>query len=138
MEQIKASSLLNFRTQPLPVGRRLSPTFFLIILLFPFAGYCQDTLRTSAYQPGPALQWSPSFSPEKAVSARQDQPLSVPARWLPEHERANPAGHSFLCRVETSLEKKMTVPLWIRAGEMDMLPQAGSGNLYLRVKMLRF
>ncbi len=129
---------MNFRAQPLPVGRRLSPALFLIILVSPFAGFCQDTLLISAYQPGPALQWSPSSSSAKPLAARQEQPLSVPARWLPEHERANPAGHSFLCRVETSLEKKMTVPLWIRAGEMDMLPQAGSGNLYLRVKMLRF
>ena len=58
--------------------------------------------------------------------------------WLPAYARENPAGHAPLCRIETSLEKKMSIPVWIRAGNMDALPQAGTGNLYLRMKLLRF
>lgn len=58
--------------------------------------------------------------------------------WLPEYARENPAGHAPLCRIETGLENRMRVPLWIKAGGTQNIPQFGTGNLYLRMKLLRF
>lgn len=64
--------------------------------------------------------------------------LKADGIWLPEYARENPAGHAPLCRIETGLENRMRVPLWIKAGGTENIPQFGTGNLYLRMKLLRF
>lgn len=76
------------------------------------------------------------------VSTKDLTPLSPQLQmdgiWLPEYARENPAGHAPLCRIETGLENRMRVPLWIKAGGTQNIPQFGTGNLYLRMKLLRF
>lgn len=64
--------------------------------------------------------------------------LQLNGIWLPEYARENPAGHAPLCRIETGLENRMRIPLWIKAGGTQNIPQFGTGNLYLRMKLLRF
>lgn len=64
--------------------------------------------------------------------------LKADGIWLPEYARENPAGHAPLCRIETGLENRMAIPLWIKAGGTQNISQFGTGNLYLRMKLLRF
>ncbi len=64
--------------------------------------------------------------------------LNPEGPWLPKYARENPAGHAPTCQMEVAIENQMTIPVWVRAGRMDALPQAGTGNLYLRFRLLRF
>jgi len=76
--------------------------------------------------------------PSKYSKSFQIPPLQADGIWLPEYARENPAGHAPLCRIETGLENRLSIPLWIRAGEVQNMAQFGTGNLYLRMKLLRF
>lgn len=85
------------------------------------------------------ITWDAPIPLQSSLSQHATQQTLVLSKaWLPEFAKSNPSGHSYLCRVETSLESQMKMPLWIRAGEMPAIPQAGTGNIYVRWKLLRF
>ena len=73
---------------------------------------------------------SPSKLPLKSFA------LSYP--FLPQFARENPAGHSYLCRMEVNVEKSLAVPLWIRAGKVQEWESYNSTAMYLQVKLLGF
>lgn len=56
----------------------------------------------------------------------------------PRYVRDNPTGDSFLCQIEDQWEADWKIPVWFRAGEMPLIPQSSPGNLYVRMKLLRF
>lgn len=105
-------------------------------------GYAQE--KTIEHVGGPLkLRVSPSLCngsvrPALPASSLPSPNLPHDGIWLPDYARKNPAGHAPLCQLEVRLEKKLPVPLWIRAGKVDALPQFGTGSLYVRMKLLRF
>jgi len=58
--------------------------------------------------------------------------------WLPVHVRQNPAGYSFLCRLEREIEKNIPVGLWVRVGEENPWEFYNRQQMYVQVKLLGF
>lgn len=57
---------------------------------------------------------------------------------LPETVISNPSGNSFLCRLETRIEKRWSVPLWVKADEPLSIPSGGmpaSQGLFVQLKL---
>ena len=67
---------------------------------------------------------------------QQPAPLLSSLDILPQYVKQNPAGHSYLCRLEVAIEKKWPVAIWVRAGESTPIRSYNENNLFLQVKLL--
>ncbi|MEM9718795.1 MAG: hypothetical protein AAGA10_06090, partial [Bacteroidota bacterium] len=79
-----------------------------------------------------------SFQADFAGTKFSREPFNLSYPFLPEFARVNPAGHSYLCRMEVNVEKNLPVPLWIRAGKVQDWESYNSTAMYLQVKLLGF
>jgi hypothetical protein len=76
---------------------------------------------------------SPAF--QLPISTESPSPrLVVPPYFVPTYARQNPSGYSYLCRLELKAEDKLPLGIWLRADETNH----PGGNIYLRLKMIRF
>lgn len=58
-----------------------------------------------------------SGNAQAVVIGKPQVRLAAPSPvFLPEYARQNPAGHSFLCRIEAKQEKYSPAPVWIKLG----------------------
>ncbi len=64
--------------------------------------------------------------------------LYIRENWLPTHVRRNPAGYSFLCRLEREIEKSTPVGLWVRVGEVNPWEYYNRQQMYVQVKLFGF
>ncbi len=117
---------------------------FCLFFLCGFSAHAQLQIAPHLFSEDQiASQKTIAFSTLDALKG-EDIPIEKTLRfnidgiWLPKYARENPAGHAPLCRIETGLENRMTVPIWIKAGEIQNISQFGTGNLYVRMKLLRF
>ena len=68
------------------------------------------------------------------ISAIPKSDLIIPNYFVPQYARENPSGYSYLCRLELKAEDELPLGIWLRADETSH----PGGNLYLRLKMIRF
>ena len=79
-----------------------------------------------------------SIEPVLQPSFTFEDPFTLPNSILPQFARENPAGHSYLCRMEVHVERALPIPLWIRAGKVQDWEAYNSTAMYVQVKLLGF
>ncbi|MCB0844279.1 MAG: hypothetical protein KDE26_13580 [Bacteroidetes bacterium] len=62
----------------------------------------------------------------------QDRGIIQPAP-LPKYARENPAGHSYLCRLEVKIEKSLPVGLWMKVGDSAGIVNSTGNNAHFRL-----
>jgi hypothetical protein len=52
---------------------------------------------------------------------------------LPEYARENPAGHSYLCRLEVKIENKFPLGVWVKVGDSGGIVNSTGNNAHFRL-----
>lgn len=128
-------------------------SFLITILLVPDSLLSQKLSISSAisplstnisqltYTPIPNLSTNRELDNFMEFSMRKDSTnyfsLVTPSKHiLPNHVRENPAGYSFLCKLEVDIEENSPIPFWFQLGNNDKLFPAGSAHV--KLKMFKF
>ena len=57
---------------------------------------------------------------------------------LPKYARENPAGHSYLCRLEVKIEKKLPIGIWMKVGDSAGIANSTGNNAHFRLRLKSF